>query len=380
MRSTSNAVIIVLFLAVGIAAGIGIARWVDISPRSNGLAVPQGMLNLQDTYANVAEHIKPAVVHITTKYENFGNAYYGTPENTSIGSGVIINARQGYILTNFHVVKDARDIYVMLLDGKVYRAEPVGVDDRTDLAVIRLMSPPSGLVEAVFGDSDKVRVGDSVLAVGSPFGLHHTVTAGIISAKGRRAKLDRVQDFLQTDAKIGPGNSGGPLVSLTGSVIGINTAIVTGSEFEGEAKGNPGIGLAVPSNTARWVFEKIIQFGRVKRGYLGIHVGAISDQTAAAFKYQSLGQMIKELGLQDLQGCVVTHVLQGPAKTAGIVTGDVITRFNGKVVKDDTDLILRMSVTEPETEVVLTIVRAKAEREFRVKVTEAPGTFVNRQR
>jgi S1-C subfamily serine protease len=379
MKSAGGGLIIAAFLALGIGAGIGLARWLDAGPKvAPALRPPESIVNLQETFATVAEHVRRSVVHITTKYETFGNPYGTLPsgENTGIGSGVIVDARAGCILTNNHVIREAREIFVMLHDGRVYRAGILGADPVTDLAVVKLATlPKEGLVEAVLGDSDRVRVGDFVLAVGSPFGLHHTVTAGIISAKGRRAKLDRVQDFLQTDAKIFPGNSGGPLVSLTGHVIGINSAMITGTE-EGDPsrrKEGQGVGLAIPSNIARWVYEQIVRFGRVRRGYLGIQVGAINDATAARTGFQSLGQMIKELGLKDVRGCIVTTVFKDtPAKEAGIVTGDVITRMNGKDIEDDSDLILKMSVTEPGATIMLTVVRGKSEREIEVQIAEHP--------
>lgn len=383
MKSTASTLIVVVSLAVGIAVGVGVARTIDSARSTRELIPPPGIVDLQETFASVSEHVKPAVVHITTKYETFSKQFrsvqqnYGSQENTGIGSGVIVNAREGYILTNNHVIQDAREIFVMLLDGKVYRAGVVGTDSVTDLAVVKLASPPPGLVEAVFGDSDRVRVGDFAIAVGSPFGLHHTVTSGIISAKGRRAKLDRVQDFIQTDAQISPGNSGGPLVNLYGHIIGINTAMVVGPDKDQDTRAN-GIGLAIPSNTARWVYERIIQEGRVRRGYLGVRVGAINDGTAAHFGYQSLGQLVKELGLDDLQGCVVMDVLRdSPALAAGLVVGDVITKFNDRQIKDDSDLILKMSMTAPGAQVTLTVIRAgKSERKIVVQVAETPGARV----
>jgi Do/DeqQ family serine protease len=238
----------------------------------------------------------------------------------SAGSGVIFDAKSGYIVTNAHVVENASEITVTLQDGHDLKAELVGSDGPSDVAVLKVKS--SALTQIGLGDSSKVEVGDFVVAIGNPFGLQHTVTSGIISGLSRSGiNPDGFEDFIQTDASINPGNSGGALVNLKGELIGINTAILSRNG------GNIGIGFAIPVNMARTVMEQLLKFGSVKRGLLGVSIYNVTPDIAQLY------------GLGDTTGALVSQVVDGsPADKAGIRTGDVITSVNGLNVKSNTEL------------------------------------------
>jgi Do/DeqQ family serine protease len=238
----------------------------------------------------------------------------------SAGSGVIFDAKNGYIVTNAHVIENASEITVTLQDGHDLKAELVGSDGPSDVAVLKVKS--SALVQIGLGDSSKVEVGDFVVAIGNPFGLQHTVTSGIISGLSRSGiNPDGFEDFIQTDASINPGNSGGALVNLKGELIGINTAILSRSG------GNIGIGFAIPVNMARSVMEQLLKFGSVKRGLLGVSIHNVTPDIAQLY------------GLGDTTGALVSQVVEGSAADkAGIRTGDVITSVNGINVKSNTEL------------------------------------------
>ncbi|MCS6948224.1 MAG: Do family serine endopeptidase, partial [Steroidobacteraceae bacterium] len=243
-------------------------------------------------------------------------------EFESAGSGVIVDARQGHIVTNAHVIENAREITVVLQDGRELRATVVGTDTRTDLAVLKVAA--EGLSQIALGDSSRLEVGDFVVAIGNPFGLQHTVTSGIVSALGRTGvspAQDNYEDFIQTDASINPGNSGGALVNLRGELVGINSAILSRSG------GNIGIGFAIPSNMARSVVEQIVKFGSVRRGVLGVSTAAVTPDIAQA------------LGLATASGALVSQVIAGSAADkAGIKVGDVITQLNGRPIKSHVEL------------------------------------------
>jgi Do/DeqQ family serine protease len=238
----------------------------------------------------------------------------------SAGSGVIFDAKNGFILTNAHVVENATEITVTLQDGRDLQAEIVGSDEPSDVAVLKVK--PGNLTQIGLGDSSKVEVGDFVVAIGNPFGLQNTVTAGIISGLGRsNISPDGYQDFIQTDASINPGNSGGALVNLKGELIGINTAILS------RTGGNIGIGFAIPVNMAHTVMEQLVQYGSVKRGLLGVSTYVVSPDIAQVY------------GLANAQGALVTQVVEGSAADrAGIKTGDIITTINGAPVKSPAEL------------------------------------------
>jgi Do/DeqQ family serine protease len=241
-------------------------------------------------------------------------------EVLSAGSGVIVDAARGYVLTNGHVVANPAEIQVTLKDRRTYPARLVGSDPETDVALLQIDTP--GLTALAFGDSDRLEVGDLVIAIGNPFGLGQTVTSGIVSALGRSGLgLEGYEDFIQTDASINPGNSGGALVNSKGEVVGINTAII------GPTGGNVGIGFAVPANMAKAVMAQLIEHGEVRRGRLGI---TIEDLTPA---------QAHDMQLELPDGAVITHVEPGsPAAGAGISPGDVIVQVNGQPIRDARDL------------------------------------------
>jgi Do/DeqQ family serine protease len=337
----------------------------------------------QEGYAAVARAVMPAVVNISSlkvirTYEYspflvdpffrdfFGEQFPGLvvpreQREMSLGSGVIVDD-QGTLLTNYHVVEQSQEVKVSVSDGREIRARILGADQRTDLAVLRIEK--ESLPHAVLGDSEKMEVGDIVLAVGNPFGLGETVTMGIISAIGRGSLgLADYEDFIQTDAAINPGNSGGALVNTRGEVIGINTAIYSRSG------GYQGIGFAIPSNMARDVLESIVQHGRVVRGYTGLAIQALTPELARAF------------GLNDTRGAVVSGVdPDGPAAEAGLRRGDVIVSFRGRAVVSDNDVRTQLSRLKPGERVVLEIVRDARRREVTMVLSEPPSPPAQRRR
>ncbi len=280
----------------------------------------------------------------------FGNSPRREFKQRSLGSGFIID-REGYILTNNHVIEKATSIKVRLSDEKEYDATVVGKDAKTDVALIKI-NVKHELPVAVFGDSDKLEVGDWVVAIGNPFGLEHTVTAGIVSAKGRVIGAGPYDDFIQTDASINPGNSGGPLLNLKGEVVGINTAIVSGGQ---------GIGFAIPINVARDLLTQLKSKGKVARGWLGIVIQKITPEIAKTF------------GLKVSEGALVSDVAEGgPAEKAGIKRGDIITSFNGKRIKDNEILPRLVGATEIGKKAKVGIIRDGKPMEVEVIVGELP--------
>src|SRR5690242_18135877 len=291
--------------------------------------------------APMIRKVSPAVVNIATRGtirergaqnplldDPFFRRFFDVPPDTgprarpfqSAGSGVIFDARSGYIVTNAHVVENASEITVTLQDGRDLKAEIIGSDTPSDVAVLRVK--PDGLTQIPLGDSARAEVGDFVVAIGNPFGLQHTVTSGIVSGLSRSGiNPDGYEDFIQTDASINPGNSGGALVNLRGELIGINTAILSRSG------GNIGIGFAIPVNLAHSVMDQLIKYGSVKRGLLGVSMYTVTPDIA------------KSLGLKNYEGALVSQVVDGsPAQKAGIRTGDVITSVNGQPVKSNGEL------------------------------------------
>ena len=251
------------------------------------------------------------------------------------GSGVIIDA-EGHILTNHHVIKHAEDVRVTLTDGREYEARVVGRDPKTDLAVLQVDAVEL-LPVATLGSSDTLRVGDWVMAIGNPFGLNHTVTAGIVSGKGRIIGAGPYDDFIQTDASINPGNSGGPLFNLRGDVVGINTAMVPHGR---------GIGFAIPIDTAKPLIPQMVATGSVTRGYLGVSIQSVTPELAEALK------------LEEAQGALVGEVMpDSPAAQAGLQTGDVITAFDGKPVATSRDLPGIVADTPVDQEVTVAVQR-----------------------
>jgi Do/DeqQ family serine protease len=292
--------------------------------------VPSDILSTQRAFSNISKKVTPSVVNISTisrkkviqpffEANPFFEDFFGGPQtrqNKSLGSGFLIS-KDGYIVTNDHVVRDAESIQVKLSNDKVYDAKVVGGDPKTDIAVIKINA--DGLPTAVLGDSDKLEVGQWAIAIGNPFGLDRTMTVGVISATGRsNMGIETYENFIQTDASINPGNSGGPLLNVFGEVIGINTAIVAAGQ---------GIGFAIPVNMAKPVFSQLITKGSVSRGYLGVTIQPVTEELAKSF------------GLKEAKGALINDVIKGsPADKAGIRQGDVITGLNGSDVKDPSHL------------------------------------------
>ncbi len=322
--------------------------------------------------APVLEQVTPSVVNIYTEtriqvrsplmddpfFRRFFN-FSDIPRervSRSLGSGVIVDASNGYILTNHHVINDADDIAVTLVDGRSYAAELVGSDQATDIAVIKIDTTGQSLQALSLSSAEPLRVGDFVVAVGNPFGLGQTVTSGIVSALGRSA-LNRLefQNFIQTDASINPGNSGGALINLRGELVGINTAIFTPSG------GNVGIGFAIPADMAQMVLGQLTEYGVVRRGTLGLETQDLTPDLAAGFD------------LEISQGAVVARVLeQTPAAEAGLQPGDVITEANGMAVRNAQSLANIEGLTPLGEAVELTYLRAGSQRRARV-ITAVPA-------
>jgi Do/DeqQ family serine protease len=276
-------------------------------------------------------------------------------QRTSLGSGVIVS-REGHILTNHHVVAGMDKIVVKLTDGRREPAQLIGSDEQTDIAVLKI---DAGNLEPLpFGDSDNVRVGQMVFAIGNPFGLQETVTQGIVSAKGRRAMRDSGVEFIQTDVAVNQGNSGGPLINLRGEIVGINSAIYSNSN-EGSWLG---ISFAIPANTARRTLESLLKTGRVVRGYLGVMMSSVTRENA------------RVLGLRDTAGVLIGDIVPGsPAQAAGLQPGDVVRTFNGRPVADPIALLSRLAETDIGTEVELGIVRGGQTLTLRARIGEAPA-------
>jgi serine protease Do len=354
-------------------------------------AKPRSAATPAVSFADVIEAVSPAVVNIAvTKLETapttwefstpgtprgpqqfqspfdfFQRFFEGDPRqfqrrSEGQGSGFLIDAG-GYIVTNNHVAGEADEITVTLQDGRKFDAELVGNDARTDLALLKI-EDGGNLPYVELGDSDKARVGDWVVAIGNPFGLGGTATAGIISARGRddvRINEWNYTDYLQLDAPINFGNSGGPVFNTAGEVVGVNTAIFTPNG------GNVGIGFAIPSNQVKNIVAELRETGTVERGYLGVNIQSLDDDLAAS------------LGLDEERGALVAQVVPGsPAEQAGVQPGDVITRFNGEDVKDATALSRLVASADPSESARLTVWRDGRSRELTVELGEAPNETV----
>lgn len=277
----------------------------------------------------------------------------------ALGSGVIVSS-DGYIVTNNHVIAKATEIQVLLSDKRTFKGKVVGADPQTDVAVIKIET--SGLPTVPFGDSNQLKVGDTVLAFGNPFGQWFTVTRGIVSALGRSGMgIEGFENFIQTDAAINPGNSGGALVNVRGQVVGINTAILSGNSGPGGEGGSVGIGFAIPSDMAKHVMEDLIKTGKVTRGYLGIRPSNLNQDLAKQFK------------APDTAGALVQDVLAGgPAEKAGIKNGDVIRKLNGQQVDDADQFTALITNLNPGTETTLEILRDGQPLTIKVTLGERP--------
>lgn len=355
-------------LAVLLLASVMGCKARGTNPALNFAPVPDGAP--QNSYADLVAKVAPAVVTIRAEkhvksaqspFDDlrglFGDRGSQQPQETlqkALGSGVIVSA-DGYILTNHHVIDGAQDIKVDLNDGRTLDAKLIGSDPPSDLALLKVNS--SGLPILTPGDSDKVRVGDVALAIGNPFGVGQTVTMGIISGKGRTGPgpgSGAFEDFLQTDAPINQGNSGGALVNTVGELIGINSQILPGA-----GGGNIGIGFAIPSNMARIVMEQLVKNGKVRRGQLGIVTSRVTSD------------MAQSLGMAEARGVIVNSVRAGSgAEKAGIRRGDIITAINDTPVSDTNAFRNRVASNAPGTEVTLTVMRDNREQKIRATLGE----------
>ena len=318
--------------------------------------------NAPDSFADLAEKLMPSVVNISTTQTVVSNVNpfpfqfppgspfedmfkeFGTPQerkSSALGSGFIID-KNGIIVTNNHVIQDAEDIIVRVNGDQEYKATVIGADPLSDIAVLKLDTKDK-FIPVQFGDSDKARIGDWVIAIGNPFGLGGTVTSGIISARNRSIGLSRYEDYIQTDASINSGNSGGPLFDMNGNVIGINTAILGRS-------GSIGIGFSIPSNNAKTVINQLIEFGETKRGWLGVRIQDVTKEIAQVEQ------------LDEPRGALVASVAENsPSQKAGIKSGDIILEFNGLRIQEMKELPMIVAKTEVGKEVNVKIWRNKKE-------------------
>ena len=322
-------------------------------------------------FIQVASNGNPAVVSIVSEkvieqryhqyFSPFGDQFpQGESRGHSLGSGVIIDSDEGYIITNNHVIEDAEEIKVIMFDKREMKATIVATDPPSDLAVIKV--DPGGLSTVDLGNSDKLSVGEWVVAIGSPFGLHlnHTVTAGIVSAVGRSSVISRnnFEDFIQHDAAINPGNSGGALFNLDGELVGINTAIAT----DGYSRANAGVGFAIPINMVKRVMEDLISDGKVTRGWLGVQIQDVDEG------------MAKALRLKERNGAIISQVIKNsPAEDAGVEEQDVIIAVDGVKVADSSNLKNLISSGRPDDKTKLTVIRDGHERNLIVTLGTRPG-------
>lgn len=338
-----------------------LAAWAALPARVGDEELP--------TLAPMVERVRPAVVNISTEGrvrvprnplldDPFFRRFFGVPEQPrerrthSLGSGVIIDAGRGLLLTNNHVIANADQITVKLADGRTFEGELVGSDAETDVAVVRIEADK--LASLPLADSDRLRVGDFVVAIGNPFGLEHTVTSGIVSALARSGLgIGGYEDYIQTDASINPGNSGGALVNLRGELVGINTAIFS------RTGGNIGIGFAIPINMARAVAEQILEHGEVRRGFIGAQMQDLDPALAEAF------------GVGERAGAVLVDVVPGsPAERAGLEPGDVILAVNGQQVSNAADVRNRIGLLRVGSEVVFDVLRSGQPLQVRATIEE----------
>jgi serine protease Do len=386
MKSFLKFLVFVLLLALAISliyvwqgkqlapAQVRVEKFTPADKPSLDLNSVDVLQRLDEEYTKVADAVVPSVVSITTTKtvsrrmpidplelffgRRFSDENPAQQKVTSLGSGVIVS-KEGHIVTNNHVLNGTDDVTVQLSDGRQSKAKIVGTDGQIDLAVLKI--DLENLTPLPIGDSDKVRVGQIVMAIGNPFGLDESVSQGIISAKDRRAMNDSQLEFFQTDTAINPGNSGGPLVNIRGEVIGINTAIYS------ESGGNQGIGFAIPSNVVRAAMNSIISKGRVIRGYLGVGIQPVTADIAEQFK------------LTTARGALVTDVTPGsPAEKAGIIRGDVIRKVNGYEVKDTIALVNRIAEADIGSKLTIDLVRDGETKTVNAQVIEQPADLVAR--
>jgi serine protease Do len=370
-----------IFVVIGLILGLTLSTNLDV--QTNGYTKEKEisreavdvLSRASEAMVEVVSAVRPSVVNISTtrviKRRRSGSPFFDDPffrrffgddlfrqfempreeRRSSLGSGTIVK-EDGYILTNNHVVKEAEKIKVTLSDKREFEGKVIGTDPKSDLAVIKIDA--AGLPALKWGDSDKLRVGETVIAVGSPYGLSQTVTSGIVSAKGRaNVRIADYEDFIQTDAAINPGNSGGPLINVKGELVGINTAIFS------TTGGYQGIGFAIPSNMADVVLQSLIKEGKVIRGWLGVSIQTVTKELAGQF------------GIEEGKGSLVSDVVEdSPAEKAGLKRADVIVQYNGRKVGDSLGLRNMVAATLPGTEVKIKIIRDGKELVLSVKIGE----------
>jgi len=369
-----------LTLATGLVLGALVVQTTagDRTEWVTQAAGPPARVSFDEGFSPMIQTVLPAVVNIASSRivqsegltpflsdprlkQFFGKNFplqFGTPREQherSLGSGVIFS-RDGYIVTNNHVVEKATDVRIFQANQREYKARVIGTDPRIDIAVLKVDA--TNLPALPIGDSSKVRIGEFVLAVGDPFGVGQTVTMGIVSATGRGGfGIEDIEDFIQTDAAVNPGNSGGALVNVRGELIGINTAILSGSG------GNQGIGFAIPVNMARAVVEQILKTGRIVRGWLGIVIQPVTPTVAKTFGLpgEPRGALIGDLAPN------------GPASQAGIQRGDIILEVNGQPIHESRDLQLKLNTMSPGSQVAMKLFRNGGEKEVRATLAEAPA-------
>ena len=359
--------------AIQVSVQVKPAAWVSAAPfwrEEPGTAKLPEALAL---WVELARVVKPAVVNVSTTQreqrsgpDEFFRRYFGEPRQggpgnrsrQSLGSGFIASA-DGHVVTNFHVVRGASEIVVRLADHSEHKGRLVGSDPKTDIALLKI-DDASSLATLPFGDSDRLQVGEPVMAIGNPFGLEQTVTTGIVSAKERFIGAGPYDDFIQTDASINPGNSGGPLIDARGALIGINSAIFS------QSGGSVGIGFAIPVNIAKDVLPQLRESGRVTRGYLGVAVVPVSPEVS------------RSLGVANQRGVVVAEVVpRSPAAAAGIREGDLIVAFQNIPIQSPSELTRRVGGTPPGTKVDLRVAGAGGERTISAtlgRLADEPGS------
>jgi len=382
-RTKRNLIYGATLILIGLIIGLGISS--NFNLLSNGFTQETNiskeaidiLSKTGQAMAEVAAAVKPAVVNIsstkTIKVSGFQSPFFDDPffrrffgdefspfqrprehKQSGLGSGVIVD-KDGYILTNNHVISDADEIKVKLSDKREFKGKVIGTDMKTDLAVIKIDS--NHLPVLKLGDSEKLKVGETVIAIGNPFGLNQTVTSGIVSATGRaNVGIADYEDFIQTDAPINPGNSGGALVNVRGELVGINTAIFSTSG------GYQGIGFAIPSSMAKAVMDNLIKKGKVVRGWLGVSIQPVTPDLA------------KQFNIKDDKGALVGDVVEdSPAEKAGMQRGDVIIEFDGKEVTDPSSLRNSVAGTPPGKKVTLKIMRESKMQKVDVTIAELPA-------
>ncbi len=374
-RKTTRLIVVGVVAGLAVMPGLKIAEvyWSAFQPAhaaSSANTLAQGLPD----FINLAKKLGPSVVNVSTTsvrgaeqntpgprgndpaeefWQRFfgGRAPRGPQRQSGVGSGFIV-APDGTILTNYHVVDGAQKLSVTLSDGKNYDAKVIGKDQKSDIAVIKIDAGRS-LPAASLGDSDRLEVGEWVMAIGNPFGLDHTVTSGIVSAKGRNIGQGPYDNFIQTDASINPGNSGGPLINLRGEVVGINSAIFS------QSGGNIGIGFAIPSNAVKELLPQLRDKGKVVRGFIGASVQRVSPEIAESF------------GITPARGALVADLVKGgPAERAGVKTGDVIIEFDRRPIKDSADLPQQVARLAPGSAVQLKLIRDGRETTLPITVGE----------